>query len=221
MEGKSIYPPPVYNSGICTDILWTPGHANIKGNDIADQLAKEAAQEAASLPTESVLVTQQDIILAARELIRHRWQKRWDTSNTGRTLYDHKPLISEKTFLDEPSPSTYKIIMQLRTGYSCLNNHLHTINPLHSRLCNCGEPETVNHLLCECTLYEEDRAVMSHALGKEIGLRHLDSQTLLEYADDDNIPGWRKTIIQKLGNFLVNTRRFVKETYLSRDKKST
>jgi ribonuclease HI len=28
---------------------WTPGHASIKGNEIADQLAKEAAKEAEAL----------------------------------------------------------------------------------------------------------------------------------------------------------------------------
>ena len=29
------------------ELSWSPGHANIKGNEYADQLAKEAAQEAA------------------------------------------------------------------------------------------------------------------------------------------------------------------------------
>ena len=31
---------------ISVEISWTPGHANIKGNEYADKLAKEAAQEA-------------------------------------------------------------------------------------------------------------------------------------------------------------------------------
>ena len=31
--------------GIRLDIVWTPGHADIAGNEIADRLGKEAAQE--------------------------------------------------------------------------------------------------------------------------------------------------------------------------------
>ena len=33
-------------NNISVEISWTPGHANIKGNEYADKLAKEAAQEA-------------------------------------------------------------------------------------------------------------------------------------------------------------------------------
>ena len=33
-------------AGVEVQISWTPGHADIKGNDQADRLAKEAAQEA-------------------------------------------------------------------------------------------------------------------------------------------------------------------------------
>ena len=35
--------------GIRTTLSWIPGHANIAGNEIADQLAKEAAKESMSL----------------------------------------------------------------------------------------------------------------------------------------------------------------------------
>ena len=33
-------------NGIEIKIHWTPGHANVNGNEIADRLAKEAAKEA-------------------------------------------------------------------------------------------------------------------------------------------------------------------------------
>ena len=43
------------------NISWTPGHANIKGNEKADRLAKEASSEAAAMTSESQIVTMADI----------------------------------------------------------------------------------------------------------------------------------------------------------------
>jgi ribonuclease HI len=36
----------IQKNGIEIKIHWTPGHANVNGNEIADRLAKEAAKEA-------------------------------------------------------------------------------------------------------------------------------------------------------------------------------
>jgi post-segregation antitoxin (ccd killing protein) len=55
-------------------------HASIKGNEIADQLAKEA--EALELNTQ--VFTKQDIRKAARDVVTKKWQVRWDSSNSGR-----------------------------------------------------------------------------------------------------------------------------------------
>ena len=42
--------------GIYIQIDWTPGHANIHGNEVADILAKETAEEAENIEdTEDIL----------------------------------------------------------------------------------------------------------------------------------------------------------------------
>ena len=43
------------------EIVWTPGHSEVTGNDVADELAKEAAMEAKELGEETRYVTVQDI----------------------------------------------------------------------------------------------------------------------------------------------------------------
>ena len=53
---------------------WTPGHASIKGNEIADQLAKEAAKEAEALEVNTQVFTKQDIRKAARDAVTKKWQ---------------------------------------------------------------------------------------------------------------------------------------------------
>ena len=74
------------DSGVEVEISWTPGHADIKGNEKEDQMAKEAAQEAKE-KTESELppsTTLCDVKIAARKSGCKKWQERWDKAETGR-----------------------------------------------------------------------------------------------------------------------------------------
>jgi hypothetical protein len=61
---------------------WTPGHANVNGNKIADRLAKEAAKEAEQKQSDSHnTITKQDVKKATRDHITEKWQNRWNFSN--------------------------------------------------------------------------------------------------------------------------------------------
>jgi ribonuclease HI len=55
--------------GVVVSFNWTPGHASIKGNEIADQLAKEAAKEAEALELNTQVFTKQDIRKTARDVV--------------------------------------------------------------------------------------------------------------------------------------------------------
>ena len=83
--------------GLEVSIKWTPGHADIRGNCIADELAKEAAEEAKLIPEDSQILTAADFKKFARVSYCMKWQRSWDASDTGRTLYDYNPTVSLKT----------------------------------------------------------------------------------------------------------------------------
>ena len=71
--------------GINIDIAWTPGHADIAGNERADRPAKEAAIEAERIDeTKDAMVTAADIKTAVKTSCLKKWQNRWDLSNSGR-----------------------------------------------------------------------------------------------------------------------------------------
>ena len=76
---------------------WTPGHADIRGNCIADELAKEAAEEAKAFPEDSQILTGADFKKFARVSCCIKWQRSWDASDTGRHLYEYKPKVCLKT----------------------------------------------------------------------------------------------------------------------------
>ena len=95
---------------------WTPGHASIKGNEIADQLAKEAE----TLELNTQVFTKQDIRKAARDVVMKKWQVRWDSSNSGRHYYRFHKVVKDKVKKDLPNKRLYTVINSLRTGYSKL-----------------------------------------------------------------------------------------------------
>ena len=78
------------------EIVWTPGHSEVQGNDVADRLAKEAAMEAKELGEETSVVTVQDIKRHARVSTRYKWQQRWDIGESGRDFFLCKPFLKSR-----------------------------------------------------------------------------------------------------------------------------
>ena len=56
-------------AGVSVEISWTPGHAQINGNDMADKLSKEAVEEARQKEFEELpaVTTLADVKMAARQ----------------------------------------------------------------------------------------------------------------------------------------------------------
>ena len=72
---------------IVIQIDWTPGHANIHGNEVADILAKEAAEEAENIEETEDISSMIDIRNGARESCMTKWQRQWEVSEKGRHLF--------------------------------------------------------------------------------------------------------------------------------------
>jgi polyphosphate kinase len=81
-------------SGMRIELEWTPGHAEVQGNKIADRLAKEAAKEAQEQDiTVHTMVTKQDIITASRNSISEKWQHQWENSFGNEKKLSPLPLV--------------------------------------------------------------------------------------------------------------------------------
>ena len=61
-------------------------HADIAGDEIADKLAREAAEEAENMPKMVTPLTSIDIKKAVKDSCKIKWQKRWYVSQTGRHI---------------------------------------------------------------------------------------------------------------------------------------
>lgn len=125
-----------------------------------------------------------------------RWQERWDIAETGRSFYEYKDKISYNRRPDFPSLIGYNRLMQLRTGYSMLNEYRWKIGQKETPYCSCGEIETVKHFMLECVIYDDARLHLLHNLQTQLGITRLDLTTLLGYTDHPEISNWREIILQ-------------------------
>ena len=188
----------IKGKGIDIEIKWTPGHAEIKGNEEADRLAKEASKEAELMTDEGACISQPELKQAAKTHGLTVWQRQWDISDKGRFLHQLKPKVTTKTLFDFPNRKLYSQIAQLRIGYAKLNDYLQKIGVSDTRTCKCGESETIEHYLLHCELYFNQREAMRTTLFQQTGISELTTDLLLGCDDSDLKKEFGMTIILAL-----------------------
>lgn len=135
--------------GISVSFAWIPGHAGLKGNEMADWVAKQHSSESFEvlLPNSKTFVTG-----SIEHLINEMWQERWDKGHTGRFYYNIQKQVSEKVkcpFLYNRSKEV--ALTRLRSGHCLLNKFKHLFKIIDSPNCTvCKVEETVEHFLMDC-----------------------------------------------------------------------
>ena len=84
------------NQNVTVELNWTPGHAEIAGNEIADKPAKEAAEEAENMPEVDTALTPIDVKPGVRDSCKIKWQNQWEVSQRGRHMFEFHPSVVAK-----------------------------------------------------------------------------------------------------------------------------
>lgn len=123
-------------------LQWVPAHVGIRGNEIADTLAKAGSQ----LPQIDTKLSFQE----TKTVLRRAFQEEWISSNKGYRA-EQDPFRR----LDRGQQTT---IFRLRTGHCRLNYHANKIGLAPSATCPCNSsPQTPEHILQSCVLFETQR----------------------------------------------------------------
>ena len=201
--------------GCSLGVRWISSHSKVRGNEKADELAKEAASgtssEAERLPhlvTAPLPLSTSAAKQAYHSKLKERWKDSWTESERG----DRFKEIDEKFPFNSYRKRTYRLtrsqastLNQLRSGHIPLNNYLFKINRSESDLCQaCQEDnyntvqckETVKHFLFECPAYEEYR----NELINKISRSHLNLRDMM--SDTDRMTA--------LAQYITRTSRFKK-----------
>ena len=73
------------------------GHSGVFGNDIADQEARDAAQNIMrGKVSASEVLSVNDAYKIAKDILQKSWQRKWNEESTGRYTYDLLPAVCKK-----------------------------------------------------------------------------------------------------------------------------
>ena len=191
--------------GAEVDISWTPGHASIAGNEIADALAKETDTEAMNQPEGRNSSTILEINKATKKTQISKWQSRWDNTAYGRAYHMVVSKVDSKKFLDTPNRKSVCLILQIQTGNSLPKDYRYKLGQCDSNKCTCREPETPEHFLIDCPNYQHYRETMQLKLSSKLGLNFLDAHILLSNEEHPELSDWRETIRQEVAAYIEAT----------------
>ena len=70
------------------------------------------------MKSDTDVVTMAHIKQAAVKMGLSQWQRQWEASETGRTLFTYKPNVTDRSEIDSDFPNTtiYRTIAKLRLG---------------------------------------------------------------------------------------------------------
>ena len=147
----------VFRQGRVVSFLWVPAHVGIVGNEKADRAAKEASRR--EQVEFSVRLSRAEGKSIVWKEIGRKWQDEWDRERKGRHLYRVQKKVGGVHNMGG-SRREQVVMSRIRIGHSCLNEGLRVMGKHASGLCGCGGVESVEHVVCECVRYENERRRM-------------------------------------------------------------
>uniref|UniRef100_A0A3P9LEU6 Reverse transcriptase domain-containing protein n=1 Tax=Oryzias latipes TaxID=8090 RepID=A0A3P9LEU6_ORYLA len=134
--------------------MWVPAHRGVEGNEMADFLAKRALKRGIEI---EIPLGRTEFRAIIRRRIMEEWQTQWERERKGRHLFSIQDKVGRGMNVRVNTRDSC-IISRLRMGHTGLNNTLHLIGKHPTGLCECGKgEESVEHVLCQCELYREER----------------------------------------------------------------
>lgn len=142
-------------NGKAVVFVWIPSHVRIKGNQIADQAAKEASRNGVD---ENIPIRAEDVKIALKQKILDSWQTEWN--HTVAKLRAVKPMVHpwpNMQNLRGLNRREQTVVTRLRIGHTNATS-LHMLRGNRQPQCEaCNTRLTVVHILVECPRYEPQR----------------------------------------------------------------
>ncbi|CAF4924610.1 unnamed protein product [Rotaria socialis] len=135
-------------------LCWVPAHVRIEGNELADQLAREAT----NLHISNRAIPASDYIPIIKSTIYSQWQHKWEETPQSNKLRQIKETVKRWSVSSSQIRRWETVLTRLRIGHTRITHgHLMTNSREQPNCDTCHVPLTVPHILLSCTLYNNDR----------------------------------------------------------------
>ena len=133
---------------------WVPSHVGIKGNERADEGAKNALDK--ERIGHDILIPHMDYKYYIKTISKNKWQEEWDT-NTNNKLHEIHPTIGLWTKGSRKSRREEVVLARLRIGHTYYTHSHYLKGEPQPECIPCGCPLTVKHILVECDDFKDTR----------------------------------------------------------------
>lgn len=148
---------------------WCPGHKDVRGNKLADKLAKEGCKcPILATPHKSRAFVKSHW----KSSLQDTWRDQWTQNNTNSLSWfapadafppQLKPNFCLKAFSRELLSRT----IQVRTGHAFTGEYYRRFVPSENPECPCGHhTQSRKHLLETCPMFRRTRSVLRNSKGK-------------------------------------------------------
>lgn len=148
-------------------VSWVKAHIGIVGNEMADNLAKQAAN-GDDIEIVYSKIPKLTIATEIKESGMQKWQERWNTTLKGAVTKSFFPSIKERLKIVIPSTPEFTAII---TGHGRTKSYLHRFHIIDDPTCTCGRgQQTVDHLIYECADTTQQRTLLVRDIRKSGGV---------------------------------------------------
>lgn len=179
--------------GCSVKFSWIPGHSDILGNEMADNLAKESLTRNGI--DRYIPLGKFEYISIFKIIIEQQWQREWEKEKRGRHYFSCQPLIKNSRVSLSTCRQDQVKLTRLRLGHCGLADCLKVISKHPDGLCACGESENVTHVLMRCPRYLGERQTLFRTLS-ELGITVFSFKTI--FSEGPNSASIDKAVVKFL-----------------------
>lgn len=184
----------IRNMGLTVEFCWVPAHIGVKGNEIADHIAKDTIGKE-HIDIHIPLGKGEAKALIKTEIMK-RWQKEWETEPKGRQFFHVQSHVWGKRITSMGFNRHEEVVYtRLRLGHTGLNATLHILGKSDGLCQECRVKEDVEHVLFQCSKYSTQRQKWLeleagsdiHNILKEEGMQRKRMKALMSYLNDTGL----------------------------------